>query len=165
MASYQFCSCMRTFSLRTGRNRRRHEPDAVSHHSLGWPVRQASTSTSQSASLRYSGLGNLYLLFPIHPNECNKYYKTRKRFKNLVETINIHKSRLKNTHNLRIIMDNTCYWGCLDRIRFFLRFWIHNCRGISSNSPLPPSLSSVLGRISSCEEGKGISWLQGRYFL
>jgi len=44
----------------TGRNRRRHEPeggrrhepDAVSHHSLGWPVRQTSTSTSQSASLR-----------------------------------------------------------------------------------------------------------------
>jgi len=34
------------------RRSRRHEPDAVSHHSLGWPVRQTSTSTSQSASIR-----------------------------------------------------------------------------------------------------------------
>ena len=34
------------------RSRRRHDPDAVSHHSVGWPVRQTSTSTSQSASLR-----------------------------------------------------------------------------------------------------------------
>ncbi|XP_023343359.1 sushi, von Willebrand factor type A, EGF and pentraxin domain-containing protein 1 [Eurytemora carolleeae] len=37
----------------TSRHRRRHEPDSVSHHSLGWPVRQASsTTTSQSTSLR-----------------------------------------------------------------------------------------------------------------
>jgi len=34
------------------RGRRRHDPDSISHHSVGWPARQHSGSTSQSASLR-----------------------------------------------------------------------------------------------------------------